>query len=250
MDTNDYKISFFKPTTEHARINRNLTIILVIIWAVAVFGFQSVLKIIETPTPEPLLKEFNTVWEQVDGLSGGEEELKTLGTVVLKALSKPFIKPADKAKLKDVFGGIVFKLTPEANKIALAGKVGKFQKLEETITSLSDKEYTGVKTELVNDVSSTLSIDEQEITKNYAPFMFDKQPKEMDEASMAALPGIMNLYLTHNRSFLTDAKFLGFPFHYFYTAVLLLIIFVFLCWLYCKRTDSTHLKHEVVEQHD
>lgn len=52
----------------------------------------------------------------------------------------------------------------------------------------------------------------------------------------------MKLYMTHNQSVLTNAKFLGFPFHYFYTAVFLLILFVFLCWLYCVITDRVNIK--------
>jgi putative solute:sodium symporter small subunit len=55
----------------------------------------------------------------------------------------------------------------------------------------------------------------------------------------------MELYLIHNRSVLTDTIFLGFPFHYFYTAVFLLILFVGLCWLYCVRTDMFNKKYGI-----
>ncbi len=250
MDTNEYRISFFKPTTKHARINRNLTVVLVIIWAVAVFGFQGLLRIIEKPTPEPILKEFNAVWQDIENNTASQEKMKEFGTIVLNVMSKPFIKPDDKAVLRDVFGGVVFQLTPEAEQNSLASKIATFQKMENTITSLSDKAYISLKNEIITDVSIVLSLDSKQLAGNFAPFMFDAQPKEFDKTNMSALPGIMNLYLTHNQSFLTDAKFLGFPFHYFYTAVLLLIIFVFLCWLYCKLTDRMHLKLEVTEQHN
>ena len=55
----------------------------------------------------------------------------------------------------------------------------------------------------------------------------------------------MGLYLIHNRSVLTDTRFLGFPFHYFYTAVFLLILFVGLTWLYCVRTDMFNKKYGI-----
>jgi len=55
----------------------------------------------------------------------------------------------------------------------------------------------------------------------------------------------MGLYLFHNRSVLTDSKFLGFPFHYFYTAVFLLMLFVGLCLLYCLRTDLFNKKYGI-----
>jgi len=56
------------------------------------------------------------------------------------------------------------------------------------------------------------------------------------------LPAIMSLYLTHNQSVLTDTQFLGFPFHYFYTSVFLLVLFVALCWVYCFIIDRMHSK--------
>jgi putative solute:sodium symporter small subunit len=61
------------------------------------------------------------------------------------------------------------------------------------------------------------------------------------------LPGIMTKFLVHNQSFLTDFKFLGFPFHYFYTAIFLLILFVGLCWLYCVRTDNMNAKMDIID---
>lgn len=53
-----------------------------------------------------------------------------------------------------------------------------------------------------------------------------------------ALPAAMELYLTHNRSGLTDTRFLGFPFHYWYTAQFLLILFIGLCLIYARATDK------------
>ena len=46
-----YHISFFKPTTERARANRNMVLWLVTVWFVAIFGFQILLKILEKPVP-------------------------------------------------------------------------------------------------------------------------------------------------------------------------------------------------------
>jgi putative solute:sodium symporter small subunit len=69
----------------------------------------------------------------------------------------------------------------------------------------------------------------------------------LTEEDKTKVPATMAKYLIHNQSFLTDFKFLGFPFHYFYTAVFLLILFVGLCWIYCYRTDKKMTKFEVVE---
>ena len=57
------------------------------------------------------------------------------------------------------------------------------------------------------------------------------------------IPEIMELYLVHNRSALTDTKFMGFPFHYWYTAQFLLIMFVLICLLYGLFIDKLNKKH-------
>ena len=49
----NYHISFFKPTTPQAIANRNMVIWLVLIWFIAIFGFQILLRVLERPTPEP-----------------------------------------------------------------------------------------------------------------------------------------------------------------------------------------------------
>ena len=62
----DYHISFFKPTTPQATANRNLVIWLVLIWFVAIFGFHILLRIVEEPTPEPAYLTFQNAWETME----------------------------------------------------------------------------------------------------------------------------------------------------------------------------------------
>jgi putative solute:sodium symporter small subunit len=67
------------------------------------------------------------------------------------------------------------------------------------------------------------------------------------QADAAKLPEIMALYLTHNESFLTRARFMGFPFHYWYTAQFLLILFVVLCIIYAVSLDRLNAKFGLIE---
>ena len=67
----------------------------------------------------------------------------------------------------------------------------------------------------------------------------------ISESDKSALPTIMELYLVHNRSTLTDTRFLGFPFHYWYTSQFLLILFVSLCWIFCYMTDASNIRHNL-----
>ena len=73
----DYKISFFKPTTAFSKTNRNLVIVLVVIWAVAIFGFQVLLRVMEEPTKEAALITFEKVWDNVNkGIASEDEKIE------------------------------------------------------------------------------------------------------------------------------------------------------------------------------
>ncbi|MCK5295960.1 MAG: DUF4212 domain-containing protein, partial [Alphaproteobacteria bacterium] len=61
---------------------------------------------------------------------------------------------------------------------------------------------------------------------------------------------IMKLYLVHNQNVFTDAKIFGFPFHYWYTAQFLLILFVGICYFYAKKIDKLHEEYDFVEKDD
>ncbi|MDZ7633356.1 MAG: DUF4212 domain-containing protein [Bacteroidales bacterium] len=72
-------------------------------------------------------------------------------------------------------------------------------------------------------------------------------PGSLTDSSFERLPALMRLYMTHNQSVLTDTRFLGFPFHYFYTAVFLLVLFVALCIVYNKLVEWRLNKEGIVE---
>ena len=67
------------------------------------------------------------------------------------------------------------------------------------------------------------------------------------DKNRAIVETCMPFYMTHNRSVLTDTTFLGFPFHYLYTAVFLLILFIGLCWVYCYKVDKYNENLGIVE---
>jgi putative solute:sodium symporter small subunit len=45
------------------------------------------------------------------------------------------------------------------------------------------------------------------------------------------------------KSFLTETAFLGFPFHYWYSAQFVIFLFIGLCYAYCKFIDKLEAKH-------
>lgn len=250
MEKEDYRISFFKPTTEHARKNRNLTVLLVSIWVVAIFGFQITLKIIEKPVPEEALKTFRAAWEKVEKGNAEQPDLQNLGQTMLQVMGKSTVNKQEYAALEDGVGWTLSKLLPDSAIHALEEKAQKVNSLQEDISSLKNKEYLTAKYEVIEMAAPSLNIQKNTLLAHLLSIGLDNDLQVISDESKAQIPKIMNLYMVHNRSVLTDTVILGFPFHYFYTAVFLLILFVGLCWLYCYKTDKVHAKLNVVEQHE
>ncbi len=242
---NDYRISFFKPTTAFSKINRNLVIVLVIIWAVAIFGFQILLKVVEKPTPESSLFTFEEVWSNVkDGNASLDEKIK-FADAVLSVLGKSTIlaKPQKKATLNNAFSWIVYDMIAEEEKENFKAEISAFEQLKANITTLKDNDYINAKASIIEKVAPLLRLENHSLKAKLIPLELKADAMEVFTTdNINNIHGIMKLYLTHNQSFLTDTIVLGFPFHYFYTAILLLVMFVILCWVYCFKIDKVHTK--------
>lgn len=246
--SDDYHISFFKPTTPHAVANRNLVVWFVLIWFFAIFGFQILLWAIEKPTPEPAYVTFQKVWPKIEANSASTTELQELGQVTLSVLGKLALSADDKVALNNTLSWSVYELTTNSEKESLITSIKKFEQLKSDITNISDPAYIKSKIALSGELSPVLNLSQLDIRAKLLPLELTAENiTAMSDLTAKTMPGIMKKYLVHNQSFLTDFKFLGFPFHYFYTAVFLLILFVGLCWLYCVRTDSINKKLGIVD---
>lgn len=245
---NDYHISFFKPTTVQAKLNRNLAIKLILIWAVAVFGFHILLKLIEKPTPEKTYYSYEQVWENILNENASVEEMQIFAHTSLSVLGKVFIKPLEKDALSNALSWTAYQLADSTQKVLLATKTKEFEQIKSEITSISDPTYIETKNALSEIGSLILGLQSNDPRTKIVSLELASQEMEVFKAeSKNIIPVIMSTYLIHNQSFLTDFKFLRFPFHYFYTAVFLLILFVFLCWLYCVRIDKMNVKLDIEE---
>jgi putative solute:sodium symporter small subunit len=240
---NDYHVSFFKPVSNRARKNRNMTLWLVAIWAVAIFGFQILLKVIGKPTPEPAHIEFSEVWENVKSGNADKNELQIFSKSVLQVLAKVYIKSDYKTALENAFSWSVFQLVDDEDG-QLLGQLQDFERILEESSSVLDSEYLSARLAFETNVASLLDIAADDARRIAIPFSVKSSAIEhFSDENKAIVASAMDLYLIHNRSALTDTKFLGFPFHYFYTAVFLLCLFIGLCWIYCVRTDKIEMEH-------
>jgi len=243
---NDYHISFFKPTTDSARRNRNMVVQLVLIWVVAIFGFQFLLKIIEKPTPEPAYLAYEEVWQDVKAGSSDAEALKVVSQSALNVLGKVMISTDAREALDKLVSWTAFNIADSAAKADLMTRVNKFEALTAETDDIAAEAYLAAKNDLIPLLGEIYGLKPNDIRSKIAPLeVHTSMMKTPDAATFKSVEEAMDLYLIHNRSILTDGKFLGFPFHYFYTAVFLLILFVGLCWLYCIRTDMFNRKYSI-----
>lgn len=210
------EVNFFKPKSEAAKANTRLISILIIIWAVTVFGFQFLLIGLGKPVEEQTLTDFRVLWPKVQS-SPAESDLQSFARVLLTTLGKnTTITEDDRAVMREALGITVHRLDPESETAdAAADKIG-----------------------LTNSGFDPLLRDQ---------LRFHYKSDSSSYETLSSLPGVMEKYLIHNRSFLTDASFLGFPLHYFYTAQFLLILFIVLCIVYAKAADKINTRLGIEE---
>ena len=243
-----YKISFFKPTTELAKVNRNLTLKLLIVWVVAIFGFQILLKIVEKPTPEPAYTSFENVWESVKSGNSTVEEKQIAVKSFLSVLGKLMVKPDDREVLDNAVSYYTYQIVPNNSRSEFINLVNEFNSINNNEVSLTDKDYIVAKARIIDKASDILDVNKYSLKAKLLPFELNSRyMMELDIDNLLSVHTVMSKYLIHNQSFLTDFRFLGFPFHYFYTSVFLLILFVGLCWFYCYRIDIIHKRLNVNE---
>lgn len=215
MSAGTYNVNFFTPKTEAARANMRMVVTMLIIWAVAVFGFQFLLIAMNKPTPEPVLADFTRTWTATTAGNATPADQQTLARTLLMVLGKNVaLKPDHRTVLKNALASTLLALGVTGNDAtAAASAIGLGN------TGYDPLLAAILKSSFVENPTAVLA-----------------------DADKTALPTIMNLYLIHNRSVLTDTRFLGFPFHYWYTAQFLLILFVGLCFAFCRYTDSANVR--------
>jgi putative solute:sodium symporter small subunit len=244
----DYHVSLFKPKTAHAKANRDMVILFFCIWAIAIFGFQVLLKVLEKPTPESSYVDFEKVWPAIKAGTAGETDVSVFARSVLSVLGKVAIKPEHKPALQNGLSWAIFQLADSAEKALFQKTVGEFEAKKSAISSIADPDYISLRDGISGKVAPVLGLSSDDVRSKILPLEVTVAGmSDLQEESKGKLPVIMSTYLIHNQSVLTDTKFLGFPFHYFYTAMFLLILFVGLCWLYCFRTDIINKKFNIAD---
>jgi putative solute:sodium symporter small subunit len=217
-----YETNLLKPNSPFSRDNSRLILVLLIIWAVTVFGFQGALRILEKPTPEPALIAFEDAWPAYTEGAANQAEVNAIAEAYLTVLGK-YVTARSNENLTGGFTLLARQaMADDAAFVALA----KSAEDDPTTDTSAVAEAVGVGDDL--------------LLARVVPHALTPQIQDVD---MAAIPELMRKYMTHNRSILTDMRILGFPFHYFFTAVLSLIIFCLICLYYCRKIETINAKH-------
>ena len=247
---NEYHFNLFKPTTEHGRRNRNIIVTMILIWAVAVFGFQLLLVILQKPTPEKTYITFESVWDKVKSGNASVTENQDYIKALIAVYGKSSVKKDKKEILRHGITTAAYGMVSDSEKVVLSGYILTLRDARENLTSATDDAYIQLQTTLsetknaINEMlDARIGIEPTSVEATLLPYCLNEQGKGLTSADMEILPQVMKLYLIHNQSVLTDTKFLGFPFHYFYTAELLLILFVLLCLIYSYRIEALDKKY-------
>ena len=236
----DYHISFFNPTTKLAQFNKKLILTLFSVWAISIFGFQILLKVVEKPTPEKAYTNFEEVWGNVKQHKASVAEKQIFVQSALSVLGKVTLAAEDRVFLDDAINQTIKKLIPNKDAKAFNQKVKNFKAV-----SFGDDNYLQLKADLGSTVATYIGVTPYSLAAKLVPLeLKEAQGKATDNQQIER---IMSKYLIHNQSFLTDFTVLGFPFHYFYTTVFLLILFVGLCLYYCIATDRKMLELGIEE---
>lgn len=229
---------------------------MLILWAVAVFGFQILLLVFQKPTPEKSFIAFESVWEKVKSGSATADESKTFAASVAAVLGKSTVKKEQKEILANALSWNLYGSLESSKKENLLLSVQEFKASTESLgKSTTDDSYLEAKEslynskkEILNQITETYGLVSNSLEANIIAYNLSSTDiQQLSENVATSLPKVMKLYLVHNQSFLTDTKFLGFPFHYFYTGEFLLILFVLLSLLYSKRIEHLQKKLNIVE---
>ncbi|MFH0841441.1 MAG: hypothetical protein V1903_02350 [Bacteroidota bacterium] len=253
--TDQYNFSIFSPRNLHGRKNRNVIFSMLLIWAVAVFGFQFLLRGIQEPKAEKSLILFESVWPSALKGDMAADDVKTLLGSLVHVKGKNIVKPADQELLNNAISSMMYGIISDSVKTEIIGVLADTRKLKSELATTRDQEYLDIKSEITGKSQNLISL-----LESYTGFipssleatilinsLKEEYPLTLADESLTRLPAVMKLYLTHNQSKLTDTKFLGFPFHYFYTAVFLLILFVALCIIYNVLIEWRLRKEGIVE---
>jgi len=239
----NYDVNFFKHGSKFFKAKRRLIVTLFIIWLVAVFGFQVLLIILQKPKTEAVY-DSQLVMKFINSNAVSTEEKQKFSRLILSVLGKNIVlKPQHKQLLKETLSNTVYSLFSDKSKYVVNSSPLSKEVFKLAIDAIGLKPD-----EITTDIKGKKFYSFDKIMSEFlAVSLVNVSTERISEKNAKQLDAVLKLYLTHNQSGLTDFTFLGFPFHYFYTAIFLLVMFVLMCIIYSLWHDRAVKKFNINE---
>ncbi len=233
-ESKSYNVNFFKPSTPFLKENIRVIVIGLVIWGVMTYGSQILFKIMETPTPEAVYTSFQQIAPKLADGSASPEELVTAANFYVAALGKSTALLQNDA-LKGAFTSTVYNVLSDAEKVTL---------MTVAETAATDKTVN------LDFINTALGITDNKAMMAVVPYAL--VPVAADKLAMTddSLKPVLDKFFIHNQSVFTDTVVLGFPFHYLYTALILLTAFVLICLVYCQVIDKLMKTHGMESEYE
>ncbi len=207
---NQYHFSFFKPTTESARHNRNMVLQFVVIWAVAIFGFQILLKVLEKPTPEPAYLLYQQSWPAIKSGDLNVRDLQISAQSALSVLGKVHIRPAHRSALDNAVSWFAWQIADSSQQAMLFAALTDFESLAAKVESITDESYKAKKEILIPILGELYGLAPMDIRGKIAPLEVHSLLLEsFDDENRKVFEEAMEFYMVHNQSVLTDTGIPG-----------------------------------------
>ena len=192
-ESKSYDVNFFKPSTPFLKENIRAIVIGLTIWAVMTYGFQILLKIMETPTPEATYVAFQQAAPKLaDGTASAEEKVASANTyLALLGKSSALLK---NDTLKIAFTSTVYNILPDSEKenlIAVAAQAASDPKVK------------------VDFINTALGIADNKAMMAVVPYGLTAVTPDKMAMTDPALKPIMDKFFIHNQSVLTDTIIFG-----------------------------------------
>ena len=140
-----YNFSLFTPAYFSWKKNRNVILSMLVIWAVAVFGFQFLLRLVEKPAPEKSLVMFESAWPSVTSAEIRSDDYKTILNSLVLVRGKNIVKPVDQKILSEAISCTFFTLVPDSIRTLIIENITEIKSLKDELIKSRDKEYLDLK---------------------------------------------------------------------------------------------------------
>ena len=167
---------------------------MLLVWAVAVFGFQILLRIIEKPTPEKALADFNSVWPDATVRDLKTVNYQTLLNSLILVKGKNMVNTDDQMILNKAISTITFSVAPDSLKSKMLSEISEIKELKSKIALSDGQEFLDIK-------SSILTL-EKGFSENTALFTGLKSDLLKKKSIQPVL--LMNTPLLYRMPLLTD----------------------------------------------